>query len=403
MEKPSAIVGEPPVPDAVFDQLLRAYMERARSSAWSAPIGTVLLAWICWAEAGAERALFWLVLVSIPDVLTFWHTSRFRARQPGPGQGKPWLWRQFALHGVAGAAWGVAPWLLVAPQGSTEFISPPLVWLVGATALSVGSLSEFRRSILVFLCCTWMPVVVFLVDRGAPRDMQAVAGIVGLCVLSVQYADATRRQSILAIENGLRLAQTSQQLQRAREELASANLNLVLRNQALQGAVRRIGDLANHDELTRLINRREAMRRLEECVSLQSQGVRSSLVFVDIDHFKQVNDGWGHAAGDAVLMEVGERLHRTIRGSDAAARWGGEEFLVILKDTGLEAATYTAERLATAIRSTPFKVGQDQRQMTASFGVAELGPDESLEQWLGRADSACYRAKAAGRNQVAIG
>ena len=117
-----------------------------------------------------------------------------------------------------------------------------------------------------------------------------------------------------------------------------------------------------------------------------------------LDNFKQVNDSFGHQAGDHVLIEVASRLRRSLRGNDMVARWGGEEFVVLLRDCALPDALTLAEGIRAEIAEVPFGA---LGQLTVSIGVAEIRDDDDLASWLGRADQALYRAKRAGRNAVA--
>jgi diguanylate cyclase (GGDEF)-like protein len=122
-----------------------------------------------------------------------------------------------------------------------------------------------------------------------------------------------------------------------------------------------------------------------------------SALMVDIDHFKPVNDIHGHQTGDRVLAEAARRMLEAVRGTDIVARWGGEEFVIMLRDCGLGEAMAIAEKIRTQIANTPFHhVGT----VTVSIGAAELRPGEGLEPWLARADAALYEAKRSGRNAV---
>jgi len=156
--------------------------------------------------------------------------------------------------------------------------------------------------------------------------------------------------------------------------------------------------LAVTDALTGLANRRgidQHMRR--EVARVLRHGYRLSFVLLDIDHFKKVNDQFGHGVGDEVLRRVSESISRTLRASDMAARWGGEEFLVVLTDTGLEGAGMCAERIRSAVEALSVP---RVSHVTISAGVAELNPGEDLSVALLRADEMLYKAKAAGRNRV---
>ncbi|MBL8247815.1 MAG: diguanylate cyclase [Candidatus Competibacter sp.] len=160
--------------------------------------------------------------------------------------------------------------------------------------------------------------------------------------------------------------------------------------------------LATTDGLTGLTNRRRLFEHLEqEVYRARRYGTALSLILFDIDHFKRINDNWGHAAGDCVLREIAHEAHRLLRKADTAGRYGGEEFVVLLPETDLAEAMLLAHRLNRQIshmvitpeHSSPISV-------TVSVGVAEIAPDESGEDLIQRADQALYRAKREGRNRV---
>ena len=128
-----------------------------------------------------------------------------------------------------------------------------------------------------------------------------------------------------------------------------------------------------------------------------------SLLMIDIDHFKAVNDRYGHTVGDRVLREIAERIGYNVRGFDLAARYGGEEFVVVMPDTSVEVALAVADRLREKIAEVPVATtgAAEELGVTVSIGVAETrGKEESFESLLRRADEALYRAKGEGRNRV---
>lgn len=159
------------------------------------------------------------------------------------------------------------------------------------------------------------------------------------------------------------------------------------------------------DDLTGLANRRsvlESLGREFERVRRHVQ-VPCCLLAVDLDHFKGVNDQWGHATGDAVLAHVAALMQHTVRSADTVGRVGGEEFLVLLPDTGLEEARHLAERLRERLAHTPLQREGGCITVTASLGLSDLSVhDASAEEALGRADRALYEAKAAGRNCLRV-
>jgi len=161
-------------------------------------------------------------------------------------------------------------------------------------------------------------------------------------------------------------------------------------------------EMAITDPLTNLYNRRYMESHLGTLVQRAAdRGKEISLLILDIDFFKSVNDTHGHDVGDDVLREFGDRLARNVRGIDLACRFGGEEFVVVMPDTDVAFANTVAERLRREIADQPFKVGSGSLDITASIGVTALqGPQESVDEFLKRADQALYRAKREGRNRV---
>jgi diguanylate cyclase (GGDEF)-like protein len=166
-----------------------------------------------------------------------------------------------------------------------------------------------------------------------------------------------------------------------------------------------IKNIAIYDTLTGLYNR----RYFEERLAADSQksfygGIPLSLVMVDIDHFKKVNDTLGHTEGDQVLCKISALLKNSVRKKDTVARYGGEEFILILPEAGLEESFVIAERIRRLVESTPFEVGQAQVNLTLSMGISNFPNHraKSKEELIKMADQALYDAKRGGRNKVCI-
>ncbi|WP_323147867.1 GGDEF domain-containing protein [Pseudomonas oryzihabitans] len=158
---------------------------------------------------------------------------------------------------------------------------------------------------------------------------------------------------------------------------------------------------ATTDPMTLSANRRGGEPVLEMLFRRRMEGRCCSVILADIDHFKAVNDTWGHGAGDRILVSVAARLAACLRRGDLLVRWGGEEFLIILPDTSLSEAKVSAERLRIAIANEPFPIEQVVLSVTLSLGCAEINAaDLSYEDSLQRADKALYRAKETGRDKV---
>lgn len=159
-----------------------------------------------------------------------------------------------------------------------------------------------------------------------------------------------------------------------------------------------------HDELTQLLNRRSLERELSQISAPAQWSLQPpfSIIVCDLDYFKLINDSYGHLVGDEVLYSLAQRFQKQLRMGTSAYRYGGEEFIVLLLDVTADKAFEVAERLRSAIRSTPFETTVGPLEITASFGVAQQNPTDDQDAWdtVQRADKALYEAKRQGRDRV---
>lgn len=190
------------------------------------------------------------------------------------------------------------------------------------------------------------------------------------------------------------------------EELV-ARVKVHLKIKKLQDELKRSNELllelSNTDHLTGLFNRRYMMEALDKEVQRSvRKGGTLSLIILDIDHFKQVNDNFGHLQGDVVLQKVALQLQKELRSYDCAARYGGEEFVAILPDSSLKEAMFVADRIRLAVQATKFSGPLAKLGLTVSLGVASFSPEHtpSVDDFIKLADDALYRAKTNGRNRV---
>ncbi len=218
-----------------------------------------------------------------------------------------------------------------------------------------------------------------------------------LLLLPLSAGGETFGSLALLTRKGLRLAKDEVQTLNA----AVGHLSLALRNALL---FRQMKSMADHDGLTRIANRRSFEERLEEEAQRHDRYEQPlSLILMDLDHFKDVNDTFGHQAGDLVLRGMAALLVESLRGSDFPARYGGEEFAVILPHTPCDHAARLAERIRERVADHDF--GQRQGQpvrMTVSAGVAALAPGARGSELVSLADQALYLAKEEGRNRVVL-
>ncbi|WP_116367139.1 sensor domain-containing diguanylate cyclase [Parahaliea mediterranea] len=175
------------------------------------------------------------------------------------------------------------------------------------------------------------------------------------------------------------------------------------RTEALEAANRRLTEAARVDPLTGLYNRRGFIAEAEvEIQRMFRTGRGFSLILADVDHFKSVNDRYGHASGDMILMRVASLLREGIRDADRVARWGGEEFILLLPETGADGAALLAEKLRERLADNLFEAEGHRLRISMTFGVSEFRRGESLEQCVARADAALYQGKSEGRNRVVL-
>jgi diguanylate cyclase (GGDEF)-like protein len=309
---------------------------------------------------------------------------------------------------LLGAAW--APWSYLAGvehRARARLLAGAMAGMSAAAVLTVTGCVLFAKRMPVLIhgldtssmAKVTAPVALPLVlvsllmcsravrGRTGPERWSSVAILVCLCDLCLTYA--SRYRYSLGWYTGRTLTVT-----------ASAVVLI-----AMLASFRRLKAAAEfnaaYDGLTALANRRSAYDSATAMIArARRTGTTLSVVMFDLDRFKQINDSYGHAAGDEVLRCVGSTLRATVRDSDLSARLGGEEFVAVLPDADLQEARVVAERLRAQLRARTIPaIGSS---VTASFGVAELQPgDATAEDLLHRADQAMYRAKALGRDQIA--
>ena len=193
----------------------------------------------------------------------------------------------------------------------------------------------------------------------------------------------------------LELRQAKKQLERYAAELEEKNM-------ILQTLLDKMEKTVRTDYLTGLENRRSATKRLrEELARMRRRGESGSLLLADIDSFKVINDTYGHEDGDVVLQLVSHRMETAVREEDIVARWGGEEFLILLPELSLSEALHVAERIRETISTEPVIYQGEKLEITVTLGVAALDVNLGMEESIKRADQALYEGKHQSKNCVA--
>lgn len=220
-------------------------------------------------------------------------------------------------------------------------------------------------------------------------------GIQVVSIVSILLGLGYVPSALLSVTTILVLLRTVKRVDDLHEEKV-VEKRVTERTRALEEKVVHYEMVASTDALTGLLNRRGIEAAISPHIARSKRlGTAFSFILCDIDHFKSVNDKFGHSTGDMVIAGVAKSIRETIRAADVAGRWGGEEFLICLPDTDLAGAIMTAEKL----RLTVERIDFDIPSVTISLGCAELGEDP-FHLALARADMHLYMAKSKGRNQV---
>lgn len=242
--------------------------------------------------------------------------------------------------------------------------------------------------------------VIFITAKNDVEDM-----VKGFEVGGVDYVTKPFNPAELnaRVKTHLELKASREQLLRSRRQLEDANRQLEDRNDQLNQAIEQLNIAVMTDPLTGLHNRRYMTQAIEqEKLRFKRTERPFALVIADIDHFKVVNDTHGHECGDEVLKQVSRTILGMLREQDHVARWGGEEFLIMLPETGLKGAELVADKLRMAVAETVTKGPDGGVKVTMTFGVAEFSNMVSVDEIIKNADNALYQGKETGRNQVVV-
>ncbi len=302
---------------------------------------------------------------------------------------------------------GGLAFLVTMARGWSERCTDPsltvaqMTFAISSCALAYGIAGPLRGAIFPLLMVAMMfgmfalPIRKVLIVCG-----YALASMGGVMAWRVQYHGSG---TDTGVETGhlLMLTLMMPAVAVLAQRLTQMRRRLQTQKRELKDALDRIQFLATRDSLTGLINRGHLTELLEREAQRHRRGrTRVSIALMDLDGFKSINDQHGHACGDEVLKAFARAASSTVRVCDALGRWGGEEFLLVMPDTGLEAARAGTERVRATIEALAVQQDRQCVSFTLSAGVAEVIGDESIEALVERADRALYEAKSSGRNRV---
>lgn len=335
-------------------------------------LAAAMLCWLCWDRLDQRIMLVWLVTLGVSSLLRIkmfmeWFRCPNSERTP-----ERWERRYWITLVLSAGIWGAGAFALIPTD---DRLSQVLVMLftVGMSVSAVSCYSAYRAMTVTSISLVLMPCTLWLLWQ--PSTMQ-VGVAIAVLVFSTFVFSATRKLSE-ALEKAFRL---TRQMERAHTISTRA---------------------AQTDELTGLMNRRAFFERAQVLYA-QCRHNQQPLcaLMLDMDHFKQINDTYGHQAGDQVLRQIGGVISASFRQADVYGRLGGEEFAVLLPNTSLDTARAIAEQLIMAISGL---AAEPVKGLSASLGLASTHDhDQDLHGLMNMADKALYRAKAQGRNQVAL-
>ena len=335
-------------------------------------LGAIMLCWLCWDRFDHQVILIWLVTLAASTLLRLkmfmeWFRCPNAERTP-----ERWERRYWVTLMLSAGIWGVGA-LAVMPTDDRLSQALVMLFTVGMSVSAVSCYSAYRYMTLGSMGLVLLPCTVWLLFQPSPMQ---VGVAIAVMVFSTFVVSATRKLSD-ALEKAFRL---TRQMERAHNISTRA---------------------AQTDELTGLMNRRAFFERAQVLYA-QCRHNQQPLcaLMLDMDHFKDINDTYGHQAGDQVLRQIGGVISASFRQADVFGRLGGEEFAVLLPNTSLETARDIAEQLIKTIASL---AAEPVQGLTASLGVASTHAQHlDLNGLMNSADKALYQAKASGRNQVAV-
>jgi diguanylate cyclase (GGDEF)-like protein len=321
------------------------------------------------------------------------------------------LWALMAAHltsaVVMAAGWGLARRLRHARRGLAAQGLPPALLATGMLlGIAAAGVNQWvTPSLTPFLIACLQCSLLLYVRPSSSAVFYALAYLVFFCTMGWAQTDEVLRLSyrvdgLWACAVGFALSLvlwrhfTTETIQR--EDLENAHAELKKKQSELES-------LARVDGLTGVLNRSTLVELTSrELARAARQSTNTALLLLDLDHFKRVNDTWGHPTGDAVLQHVASLCATTVRSTDLVGRLGGEEFIVLLPATGKEAAHLLAEKLRRRIEATPARTPSNVIAVTVSMGLSASTPGDaqSFESLYAQADKNLYRAKQQGRNRV---
>lgn len=391
--------------DAVQVRMMRELFQRTRESALVGTLPVGLIVWSHWNAQPRGQLLFWaccaLAVLGYRILVAHFFLAQPQAQE---ARQRSWFWLEW-LGAMALAAVWVGSIHMVGTGQIDALFYLRLIFIVALVAFVLSAMGIELRLYASFMTAIVVGALLLLHLEypGFVRELPVVnAAFVAYAAMLLIRSRGEHRRAHEWVRARLTQRLLLDQLnQTIRQELLMHEA-LRLKTLELEASNRKLGELATRDGLTGAFRRGHIEGELRRMVKAwERQPDDFSILLLDIDRFKRVNDEHGHAVGDEVLRHLAAAAQQTLRGSDLFGRWGGEEFIALLPDTALPAALEAAERLRLVIQRQEY-TGADGAVfgVTVSIGVAQLEAGVSADALAQRADKALYAAKHAGRNRV---
>ncbi len=387
--------------DAIDFEMLNIYLQQSRITVYCTLLLVLYLAASFYQVTDAKNIMIWVLTMFAINFYIVFTSFQFSYDMP-VYKIRSFMQRQNFLHFLNGLAWGMAFFVLV--DASSIDTGGYRVAVILAIVVSISSSSKaasLKGMIGFVLAASGMAAWYFISNFSIFSWW--FFGTLGLVCVCIMFGWMTNKYILGQVEHRLLNDGYVEELKALHQKIEKTNEDFVKRNLELQDIQAQLEMLAAHDVLTGLYNRRYILERIEEKLpEVKRHQLDCCFVIMDIDYFKDVNDHYGHIAGDDVLKVVAQLLANGVRQGDIVARYGGEEFLIFLPMTELESAKVLVERLRVTLEQYQHKIDNEIVTVTASFGIAQHEINDTADRTIARADKALYQAKESGRNRIAL-
>jgi len=328
-------------------------------------INAILITYVLWPEFPAAQLLVWFIAGMLVNGVRWFVVHQFR-RESNEERTSYWLTIYRILALLSGTVYGILAWFFFYPE---QIVYQVLVILLvgGMGAAAVGTHGVDKVTYRAFMLSAMIPLIARCFGEG--NDAYITMGIM-LCLLAAIMTKAANQTHQIMLENFM--------------------MSESLRYRA------------THDGLVDLLNREEFEKNFRQSQSLvKEDGVVTALIFIDLDNFKQLNDSLGHMEGDRALIKISHIIRESIRKTDIAARFGGDEFIILVHTSSLTEVIAIAEKVSQSVKASKLEINH-QQSIDASIGIGYSDKhDIDLHTLLHAADQACYQAKNSGKGKIA--